>query len=117
MATGRLGSVSLTSTTNTVTPPVYVVPSSTYAVFNVSFCNTQASAVTIRLAIASNPASISASEWIEYGVSVAPNGVFERTGLVADAGKAVVAWTSASTSGSAGSNVTVNVWGIETSTT
>lgn len=117
MATGRLGSTSLTSNTNTVTPPVYTVPANTYAVFNVSFCNTQASAVTIRLAIAANAASISASEWIEYGANIAPNGVFERTGLVADAGKNVVAWTSASTTGSIGSNVTVNVWGIETSTT
>ena len=116
MPTGRLGSTSLQSTTNT-NPGVYTVPANTYAVFNVSFCNTQASAVTIRLAIASNPASVAASEWIEYGASVVPNGVFERTGLVADAGKAVVAWTSASTPGSAGSNVTVNVWGIETSTT
>lgn len=114
MATGRLGSTSLASTTNAT---VYTVPSSNYAVFNVSVCNTQSSAVTIRLAIAANPASIGASEWIEYGASVVPNGVFERTGLVADAGKAVVAWTSASTAGSAGSNVTVNVWGIETSTT
>ena len=114
MATGRLGSTSLASTTNAT---VYTVPSSNYAVFNVSVCNTQASAVTIRLAIAANPASVGASEWIEYGASVVPNGVFERTGLVADAGKAVVAWTSASTAGSAGSNVTVNVWGIETSTT
>lgn len=117
MATGRLGSVSLTSNTNTVTPPVYTVPSNYYAVFNVSFCNTQSTAVTIRLAIASNPAAVSASEWIEYGVTVAPNGVFERTGLVADAGKAVVAWASTSTAASIGSNVTVNVWGIETSTT
>jgi len=114
MATGRLGSTSLASTTNAT---VYTVPSSNYAVFNVSFCNTQASAVTIRLAIAANPASVGASEWLEYGASIVPNGVFERTGLVADAGKAVVAWTSASTAGSAGSNVTVNVWGIETSTT
>jgi hypothetical protein len=69
------------------------------------------------LAIAANPASVGASEWLEYGASIVPNGVFERTGLVADAGKAVVAWTSASTAGSAGTNVTVNVWGIETSTT
>jgi len=114
MATGRLGSTSLASTTNAT---VYAVPTSNYAVFNVSFCNTQASAVTIRLALTSNPANINASEWLEYGASIVPNGVFERTGLVAKAGEAVVAWTSASTAGSVGTNVTVNVWGIETSTT
>jgi hypothetical protein len=114
MATGRLGSTSLTSNTNAT---VYSVPSNYYSVFNVAFCNTQATAVTIRLAIASNGASVSASEWIEYGVTVAPGGVFERTGIVADSGKAIVAWTSSSTAASIGSNVTVNVWGIETSTT
>ena len=114
MATGRLGSTSLTTSTNAT---VYTVPSNYYSVFNVSFCNTQASAVTIRLAMAANGASVAASEWIEYDVTVAPKGVFERTGLVADAGKAIVAWASSSTSASIGSNVTVNVWGIETSTT
>lgn len=113
MATGRLGSTSLATTTNAT---VYTVPAGTYTVFNVAFCNTQSTAVTIRLAIAANGASVAASEWIEYGVTVVPNGVFERTGLVADAGKAIVAWTSASTAGSVGSNVTVNVYGIETST-
>jgi hypothetical protein len=113
MATGRLGSTSLSTTTNAT---VYTVPSTTYSVFNVAFCNTQSSSVTIRLAIAANGASVGASEWIEYDVTVAPKGVFERTGLVADAGKAIVAWTSASTTGSIGSNVTVNVYGIETST-
>ena len=113
MATGRLGSTSLTTTTNAT---IYTVPTGYYSVFNVAFCNTQATAVTIRLAIASNGSSVTASEWIEYGTTVVPGGVFERAGLVADENKAVVAWTSASTAASIGSNVTVNVYGIETAT-
>jgi hypothetical protein len=115
MASGRLGNtVSLTGGSNST---VYTVPSLTYSVFNVSICNTQASSVTIRIALTSNPASILASEWIEYGATVAAASVFERTGIVADAGKAIVVWASASTTGSLGANVTANCWGIETSTT
>jgi hypothetical protein len=114
MASGRLGtSTSLATTTNAT---VYTVPTGYYSVFNVAFCNTQAVSVTIRLAIASNGSSVGASEWIEYDTTIPPKGVFERTGLVGDAGKAVVAWASTSTAGSIGSTVTVNVWGIETST-
>jgi hypothetical protein len=115
MATGRLGnSVSLTGGSNST---VYTVTALTYAVFNISICNTQASSVTIRIALCANPASIQASEWIEYGATVAANSVFERTGLVQDAGKAVVVWASSSTTGSLGANVTANCWGIETSIT
>lgn len=115
MASGRLGtSTSLTTNTNAA---VYTVPSGSYSVFNVCFCNTQTSSVTIRLAISTStaiPPTPAASEWIEYDTTVAPKGVFERTGLVADASKVVVCWTSASTAASVGSNVTANVYGIET---
>jgi hypothetical protein len=115
MATGRLGNtVSLTGGSNST---VYTVPTLTYSVFNVSICNTQSSSVTIRVAFTSNPASIGTSEWLEYGVTVAANSVFERTGLVGNAGMAIVVWASSSTTGSLGANVTVNCWGIETSTT
>ena len=92
MATGRLYTpVQLAATTNTT---VYVVPTGNYAVFNVSMTNTSASPVTIRLALA----------------TIVAKGVFERTGLVLDAGKYVVAYASAA------SAVNVTVYGIETST-
>jgi len=116
MATGRLGAYSLSTTTLAT---VYTVPVGSYAVFNVSFTNTQTTAVTIRLAIAttSTPA---ANEYIEYGTAVIGNGVFERTGLVAGAGAQVVCYTSNSTAtagvGTLGSCVNVVVYGIETST-
>lgn len=105
MATGRLGTFSLAATTNTT---VYIIPAGFYSVFNVSVTNTNATAVTIRLAIAtaSTPA---ASEYLEYGTTIVPNGVFERTGLVANANLNVVVYSSAS-------GVNVNVYGIETST-
>jgi len=105
MATGRLGTFQLATTTLTT---VYTVPTGTYSVFNVSFTNTTATAVTIRLAIAatSTPA---ASEYIEYDTTIVGKGVFERTGLVANAGLVVVAYC-------VGTGVNVNVYGIETST-
>ena len=55
-------------------------------------------------------ASPSTAEWIEYDTVILGKGVFERTGLVLDAGKYVVAYASA------GSAVNVTVYGIETST-
>lgn len=107
MATGRLASpVQLSAATNTT---VYTVPSGYYSVFNVSMTNTSSSSVTVRLALAST-ASPGTAEWIEYDTVVLGKGVFERTGLVLDAGKYVVAYASA------GSAVNVTVYGIETST-
>ena len=51
-------------------------------------------------------------EYIEYGTTVIGNGVFERTGLVAQAGIYVHVYTTAATGA-----MTCNVYGIETSTT
>lgn len=107
MASGRLQTpVQLAATTNTT---VYTVPSSTYSVFNVSFCNTGSTSVTIRLALAST-GSPGTAEWIEYDTTIVAKGVFERTGLVAGATLNVVAYASI------GSAVNVTVYGIETST-
>ena len=108
MATGRLGTpTQLAATTNTT---IYTVPSGTYAVFNVSLTNISNSSVTVRLAMASS-GTPSTAEWIEYDTVIVGKGVLERTGIVLDAGKNVVAWASAATS------INVNVFGIETSTT
>lgn len=108
MATGRLAApAQLAATTNTI---VYTVPTGFYSVFNVSMTNTSASSVTVRLAT-STGSTPGIAEWIEYDTVIVGKGVFERTGLVLDAGKTVVAWCSA------GSAVSVTVYGIETSTT
>jgi hypothetical protein len=110
MATGRLQSPTALSATTLAS--VYNVPTGNYAVFNVSFTNTTSSAVTIRLALSTSSTSggINAADYIEYDTTIVPKGVFERTGLVGQAGLYVWAYSSAA-------NVNVTVYGIETSTT
>jgi len=110
MATGRLGTTQLSSGSISTYTNAYVVPAGYYSVFNVSFTNTSASSVTIRLALSTSSSSPGSSEFIEWGTTIVPNGVFERTGLVLDAGKYVLVSSS-------GAGVNVNVYGIETSTT
>jgi hypothetical protein len=107
MATGRLGT-NAPAVINSYTS-VYQVPVSFYSVFNVSFTNTNATPVTIRLAISTSATTPAASEVIEYGTTIVANGVFERTGLVANAGLYVLGYVSAT-------GVNINVYGIETST-
>ena len=109
MATGRLGTTQLSTGTIGTYINVYPVPSGYYSVFNVSFTNTSSSPVTIRLALSTSSSSPAINEFIEYGTTIIGNGVFERTGLVLDAGKYVLA-------SSTGTAVNVNVYGIETST-
>jgi hypothetical protein len=97
---------------------VYQVPTGYYGVYNISFTNTTSSAVTIRLAISTSGGatpSPAANEYYEYGTTIVPNGVFERTGVVVGAGLYILAYASAGTAG-LGTAVNVNVYGIETST-
>jgi hypothetical protein len=103
MATGLLGQSALAATTNTT---VYTVPASTFAVFGISVCNRGATTVTIRISI-SAAATPTNAEYIEYDAQIGPNGVLERTGLMAGAAKQIVFYTS-------GSSVSVSVFGIET---
>ncbi len=107
MATGRLAApTQLSATTNTT---AYTVPTGYYAVANVSFTNTGTSSVTIRLAM-STSTSPSSAEWIEYDTVIVGKGVFERTGLVLQAGLNLIAYTNT------GSSVNVSVYGFETAT-
>jgi len=109
MATGRLnlGGVGIQlATTNTT---LYTVPTGYYSVFNVSLTNTSATAVTIKLALASTTTPGTA-DWIEQQTTIVGYGVFERTGLVLQAGYNVVALCSNA------SVVNATVYGIETST-
>jgi len=115
VATGRFttpqtaGSVQVTNTGYTI---LYTVPSNNYSIFNVSLTNTAATAVTIRLAICTtaNVAAPLASDFIESLTTIVGYGVFERTGLVMQAGLNIVCQASAA------STVNATVYGIETST-
>ena len=103
MATGVLGTADMAAATDT---SVYTVPADTYSVVTVSFCNRGSTTANIRLAVAA-AGTPAASEYIEYDVSLGPNGVLERTGIVAQATKVIVARSSAT-------NVSCVVMGIET---
>jgi hypothetical protein len=115
MATGRFitpqttGSVQVTNTGYTI---LYTVPSNAYSIFNVSLTNTSASAVTVKLAMCTtaNVNSPLASDFIESLTTIVGYGVFERTGLVMQAGLNIVCQASAA------STVNATVYGIETST-
>ena len=103
MASGILGTSDLNAATDT---SVYTVPADTYSVVTVSFCNRGASTANVRLAVATN-ATPGSDEYLEYDTSIGPNGVLERTGIVADASKIVVCRSSAA-------SVSAVVMGIET---
>lgn len=103
MATGILGTSDLSANTDT---SLYTVPADTYSVVTVSLCNRGSSTANVRLAVATT-ATPGAGEYLEYDTSIGPNGVLERTGIVADAAKIVVVRSSAA-------SVTAIAMGIET---
>ena len=108
MATGRLGTANITSTSNTT---IYTVPASTFSVVSISICNRNSTtAATIRVAVASS-GTPQPDEWIEYDTSLVASGVVERTGLVMKATEVLVVQVS-----SASPTVSVVAMGIETST-
>ena len=108
MASGRLGNVAILAVQS---PPqtVYTTPTGFYTVCNVTIVNRNTTAVRIRLAMASAGTPV-VSEWIEYDTIIIPNGVFERTGLVLQAGLNIVVYSDTA-------NLGCTVYGIETSTT
>jgi|TARA_B110000503_G_scaffold143058_1_gene242371 hypothetical protein len=111
MATGRLETPIAVGNVLGANTTVYTVPVGSYTVCNVSLTNTTTTAVTVRLALATNAATPGIAEYIEYDTVIAGKGVFERTGLVMQAGLNLVAVASVNASLSA------TVYGIETSIT
>lgn len=102
MAAKILGQAAPAAVTNTT---VYTVPPATTAVFNVSMVNTAGTPAMVRLALAA-AATPTSSEYIEYDTLLPPNEVLERGGLVAQAAKLVVAYSSIA-------GVSVSVYGYE----
>ena len=102
MASGIYGQVDLAANVNTtVFGPTVAVPGT----YNIRFCNRNATAVTVRLAIAASGTPV-AKEYIEYGAVIPANGVLEEQGLPIQAGFYIVAYSDTA-------NVSVNLWGIE----
>jgi len=104
----------------TLNSQYYTVPTGTYGVYNISFTNTSTATQYIRLYVGASTNSVAvASECLEYNTAIPPNGVFERTGLVVDAGKNFIVGSSGGSGGvgTATGAVNLNIYGIETSTT
>jgi len=108
MATGRLGTANITTTSAS---SAYAVPATTFSVVSVNIVNRSSSAAAlIRLAV-STSASPGLDEWIEFDSSLVANGVLERTGIVMKTGEIIVVQTTTATPA-----LSVVVYGIETST-
>jgi hypothetical protein len=104
MASGILGTpADLAAGTYTT---LYTVPASTFAVASVSIVNRSNTALTVRLAVAAASTPTNA-EFIEYDSTLAPKAILERTGIVMQAGKLLVVYSSAV-------NCNAVVFGIET---
>jgi hypothetical protein len=108
MATGRLGTANITTTSDTT---VYTVPATTFSVVSVNVVNRSSSAsAQIKIAVASS-ATPGLAEYIEYDSALVANGVLERTGIVLKTGELIVVSTPTATP-----TLSVVVYGIETST-
>lgn len=109
MATGLLGQSAPSATTYT---QVYAVPVGYFTALSISVLNRASTQVSVRIALTGTvaPAAPSNAEFIEYDTLIGGNGVLERTGIMLSASKYVVVYASTA-------NVSVSVFGIETSTT
>jgi hypothetical protein len=109
MPTGLLGQAALTTATQWTS--VYVVPSNTFSVLSLNVLNRGTTAVGIRIALTgvTPPSAPTNAELIEYDVQIGANGVLERTGIMMNATKILAVYAT-------NTNVSVSVYGIETST-
>lgn len=103
MASGIYGQVDLAASTyTTVFGPTVAAPGT----YNIRFCNRNATAVTVRLAIAPAAGTPGSTTFIEYGTPIPAYGVLEEQGIPIQATKYITAYSDTA-------NVSVNVWGVE----
>ena len=102
MASGKLGNANVSAASNTT---LFQAASGKVTTFNVGICNTGSDTVTFRLAISATATPV-AGEYIEYNVALAPNAVFERSGLVASGSEYIVIYASAT-------GLNARAWGFE----
>ena len=93
MATGILGTAELLTATYQV---VYTVPTSYVGTCTVSICNRHTASNKVRIGLTENTLTPGDAEFIEYDALLLAAGgagnVLERSGLVLDAGRKVVAY-------------------------
>ena len=106
MASGILG-VQSSLLANTLTT-IYTVPADVVSYCNFNIVNTNATAVTVRVALAAT-GTPTAAEYIEYNAEIGGNGVLERTGIALQSGKNLIAFSNTA-------NVSISVYGVEEST-
>lgn len=84
---GRLGAAQRLETTDLT--EIYTVPGTQYAIANVSITNMTADSVTIQLALSDDATPFDA-EYLEWSTVITPRGVFERTGIMIQAGRKIL---------------------------
>lgn len=102
MTVGILGQSNPPANLNTT---VYTVPVGVSATCNISVVNIGPTGATVTVAIAA-AGTPTVAEYIEYQTPLGPNQVFERGGLVAQAGKNFVVYCSTS-------DCSVSIYGFE----
>jgi len=103
MASGILGTqASLQANTLTT---IYQVPADTVSYLNFNVVNTNATPVSVRVALAAS-GTPTAAEYIEYNAEIAGYGVLERTGIALQSNKVLVSLSDTA-------NVSISVYGVE----
>lgn len=90
MASGIFGQAALTAATNTT---IYTVPANTVATITLSVCNIGSELSYFRAALCSANTPSSA-EYIEFNTEILINSTFERSGIVMQADKKLVVYSS-----------------------
>ncbi len=105
MANGVLGARSLSAGIN---QNIYVNNNSDVAMVTVNVCNQNHIPVKVSVALSTlGHAGVTSGEWLEFDSEILGKGVLARTGIAVSSGQFVVVKSNES-------NVSAQVWGIET---